>query len=102
MTTLTLRDTDRDGDGDGETCFSTALFGCMQSAGASQTHITHLRTVLEPMRFTLQEQEYLGGVSLSYADFAAAGVFAVGLHSLSAHVQYACDVYVITCISHKG
>ena len=54
----------------------------MQTVGASERHLSHLNGVLEPMRLTLQAQDYLGGSSPSYADFAAAGAFAVCMNAL--------------------
>ena len=48
-----------------------------QNAGDSQSNRTHLHAVLEPMRLTLRDQEFLGGQETSFADFAAAGAFAV-------------------------
>lgn len=48
----------------------------LPNVGASEQHLSHLNGVLEPMRLTLQAQDYLGGSSPSYADFAAAGAFA--------------------------
>ena len=49
----------------------------MQTVGASDDNLAHLKSVLEPMRLTLQGQDFLGGSSPSYADLAAAGAFAV-------------------------
>lgn len=49
----------------------------MQTVGATEDNLAHLKSVLEPMRLTLQGQDFLGGSSPSYADCAAAGAFAV-------------------------
>jgi len=54
----------------------------VQTVGASEQHLSHLNGVLEPMRLTLQTQDYLGGSSPTYADFAAAGAFAVCMNAL--------------------
>ncbi len=57
----------------------------LQTVGGSEGHLSHLNGVLEPMRLTLQAQDYLGGSSPSYADFAVAGAFAVCISALMLH-----------------
>lgn len=48
----------------------------LQTAGDTDSNVANLKTVLEPMRLTLETQAFLAGSSPSYADFAAAGAFA--------------------------
>ncbi len=71
----------------------------MQTVGASERHLSHLNGVLEPMRLTLQTQDYLGGCSPSYADFAAAGAFAVCVNALMLHL---CNTSCVHCMSQEN
>ncbi len=70
----------------------------VQTVGASEQHLSHLNGVLEPMRLTLQTQDYLGGSSPTYADFAAAGAFAV---CMNAPVLHSCNTSCLHCMSQN-